>query len=601
MIVLLTISLGPMFFSSYYSLQKSVGSVEQSEYRNLELLADATSNRIQQLLSDTKGFNTFLTSDPEVVQFISDADARERLRGNVQKKLVNGLLASPSFEILFLLDKNGQGLASTNPEMLGQKYSFREYFTAAMQGRSHISDITVGIHTKLPGVFFSDPVRNENGEIVGVAVIKIKGTTVWSILDEVRTQSDSKTFAFLVNEWGVVIYHPDKTQLYRSLMPLDPAVHKKIIDEKRFLLEKVESLNMPALAAAMVGAKSVSHSSYNMPGKTERMIAGIAPVEGHTWVVGVNESAETFAAPLRALFIDVLLVIALVAIVGTIVALILARTIVKPLQSLRLAASAVNRAEYQNAEVAVTSEDEIGDLMNDFNEMVRAVRERAQLRNVFGKVVSPAVRDRLMSGKLELGGEDRKVAVLFSDIRDFSTLSERMTPQEVVTFLNEYLQKMSDAINEIEGGGEINNYIGDAIVVVFGAPADSNEMEWKAVQTALNMRRHLALLNERRRDFGQVPIETGIGISTGGVVAGQIGSKERMLYTVIGDAVNVAARLEALTKDYPDYPILMNQRTYERIKDRSGVQFKGLGPLKVKGRVEPVEVYAVSSAEGSHG
>jgi class 3 adenylate cyclase len=142
-------------------------------------------------------------------------------------------------------------------------------------------------------------------------------------------------------------------------------------------------------------------------------------------------------------------------------------------------------------------------------------------------------------------------------------------------------------------GGYVNNFIGDAIVVIFGAPVDQPDKEWRAVAAALTMQERLAELNQHRTARGEQPIHSGIGISTGEAVAGQIGSLERLMYTVIGDAVNVAARLEALTKDYPEHPILINGLTAKALAARPNLTLKSLGPINVKGRVEPVDVYAV--------
>jgi class 3 adenylate cyclase len=160
-----------------------------------------------------------------------------------------------------------------------------------------------------------------------------------------------------------------------------------------------------------------------------------------------------------------------------------------------------------------------------------------------------------------------------------------------VALLNEYLTEMAAAVRP--WGGYINNFIGDAIVVVFGAPDSRAEIEWSAVGAALEMRSRLDALNRRRASLDDPPLHTGIGISTGKVVAGQVGSLERFLYTVIGDAVNVAARLESMTKDVTGNPILINSATYEGIRHRDDLKIEDLGPMAVKGRVEPVHVYGV--------
>ncbi|HYW84478.1 MAG TPA: adenylate/guanylate cyclase domain-containing protein, partial [Spirochaetia bacterium] len=252
-----------------------------------------------------------------------------------------------------------------------------------------------------------------------------------------------------------------------------------------------------------------------------------------------------------------------------------------------------------SAQVEIKSEDEVGVLSRAFNTMTHGLREREREREVFGRVVSPEVREKLLSGQLALGGETRRVSVLFSDIRGFSTMVEETSPNEAVTFLNEYLTEMSEAVRPY--GGYINNFIGDAIVVIFGAPLDLAEKERHSVEAATTMRERLAELNQRRLERGLQAIKSGIGISTGEVVAGQIGSMERLQYTVIGDAVNVAARLETLTKEQPDFPILINGATADALKGNSEIGLKALGPHQVKGRSEPVRVFAVVSRRKKDG
>jgi class 3 adenylate cyclase len=168
-----------------------------------------------------------------------------------------------------------------------------------------------------------------------------------------------------------------------------------------------------------------------------------------------------------------------------------------------------------------------------------------------------------------------------------------MDPQAVVKLLNEYMTEMTEASSVYRG--YVNNFIGDAIVVIFGAPIPDPECERRAVLAAVAMRRRLAELNRRRVTRGDSPLETGIGIAAGTMVAGQVGSPQRMLYTVIGDAVNVASRLESLTKEYPGRPILVTRSVVDAFKGVPGFpQPEALGPVKLKGRREPVDVFAVN-------
>ncbi len=276
----------------------------------------------------------------------------------------------------------------------------------------------------------------------------------------------------------------------------------------------------------------------------------------------------------------------------TLLAVLLARTIVRPLRRLTAAAQAVRGGDFAGAEVDVGTEDEIGALGEAFQQMARGLASRERELEIFGRMVSPEVREELLTGKLALGGETRWAAVLFSDIRGFSSLAEKMAPQEVVSLLNEYLTAMTAATTA--SGGYVNNFIGDAIVVIFGVPVQQPDPERRAVSAALAMREALADLNARRAARGDAPLESGIGISAGEMVAGQIGSPERMLYTVIGDAVNVAARLEALTKEYPGKHILVSDRVAGALAGQPDAPpLEPLGPIQLKGRSVPVDVFAV--------
>lgn len=305
---------------------------------------------------------------------------------------------------------------------------------------------------------------------------------------------------------------------------------------------------------------------------------------------GLIDAREQFAQMpnmLASLFGVVLVLAIAVSLVG---AIIISGSISRPLIAISRAAQCVQNGNLA-VRVDVQSNDEVGLLAQAFNAMTAGLRERERERDIFGRVVSPEVRERLLNGELRLGGETLWVAVLFTDIRGFSTMAEQMHPEEVITFLNEYLTIMADAVRP--WGGYINNFIGDAIVVVFGAPVDQIDKEWHAVAAALDMQDRLAELNQQRIARGALPIHNGIGISTGEAVAGQIGSLERLMYTVIGDTVNVAARLETLTKDYPEHPILINGDTARALEPRSDLILKNLGPMHVKGRTHTVDVYAV--------
>ncbi|MBX7056649.1 MAG: HAMP domain-containing protein [Leptospirales bacterium] len=285
------------------------------------------------------------------------------------------------------------------------------------------------------------------------------------------------------------------------------------------------------------------------------------------------------------------LLAATVAALTTAVAWILSQTLARidhrAFRELRAATDAIRSGVY-DIRVSVVSRDELGDLGESVNEMAAGLAEKETLRDAFGKMVDPAVRDLALSGALKLGGELREATVLFCDLRGFTTLSEAIPPQALVQLLNRYFERMSLAIHE--QGGMINKYVGDAILAVFGPPGDQPHAASRALRAARAMRRELEALNAELRAEQSGVLDNGIGIHSGMVVAGNIGSSFRMEYTVIGDVVNVASRLESATKRLR-VPILLSREALQRLGDEE-CKLPRLGLIRLKGRKEPIEAFA---------
>jgi adenylate cyclase len=238
-------------------------------------------------------------------------------------------------------------------------------------------------------------------------------------------------------------------------------------------------------------------------------------------------------------------------------------------------------------------DDELGRLSLAFDQMSRGLAERDRVRDLLDKNVSPEVAAQLLRDGATLGGEERPVTVLFCDLRGFTTLSEQLAPRDLVTLLNRYLDRMSGEIER--HGGVIDKYIGDAIMALFGAPVDLPGAPDRAVAAALAMQRALAELNrELATEASGHRLALGVGINTARVVAGNIGSHRRLNYSVLGDGVNVAARLQSLTRT-PEYAtdIIVSAATVRALRDPAAVPHRPLGTVPVKGRAEPVEIFAV--------
>jgi adenylate cyclase len=270
----------------------------------------------------------------------------------------------------------------------------------------------------------------------------------------------------------------------------------------------------------------------------------------------------------------------------------LAGVMSRALLSVNTAVKRVEQLDYAHCDTVKTG-DELEALASGFNTMVDGLKERDKLRTTFGKYMTASVMEHLMAGKVALGGESLEVTILFTDIRSFTTLSEKMDPQQLVGLLNEYFTEMVGIVMEMDG--VVDKYIGDAIMAVFGAPVPKPEDPVNAVRAAVHMRRALQHLNNRLAERGIPALRTGIGIHTGPVVAGNIGSERRMEYTVIGDAVNLASRLESNTKDL-GCNVLISEDTYEKVKHV--VQARQVKEITVKGRKQPVMTYEVLGLQG---
>ncbi|MEW5944829.1 MAG: adenylate/guanylate cyclase domain-containing protein, partial [bacterium] len=216
--------------------------------------------------------------------------------------------------------------------------------------------------------------------------------------------------------------------------------------------------------------------------------------------------------------------------------------------------------------------------------------QRGDVVRLFGRFVSPAVVRTIVNrpALARAGGRKRKITLLFSDIRDFTALSETMPPDRLVSFINEYLDPMSEIV--LNAGGTLDKFIGDAVMAFWGAPLEQPDTAARAVDAALRMKKKLNELNARWEKEGGAPIAVGIGIHTGEAVVGNVGSRRRLDYTAMGDAVNLASRVEGLTRLY-GVTILVTEATKAELGDRFATRF--IDRVRVKGRTKPVEVHEV--------
>jgi adenylate cyclase len=305
------------------------------------------------------------------------------------------------------------------------------------------------------------------------------------------------------------------------------------------------------------------------------------------WAVSAVEEKRAFEAVGRVQRNNILLALMVLS-MAVLLAYFYAKSLTIPIRALVGAARLIEAGKFELS-LKARAHDELGLLTNTFVAMGKGLAERERLKDTFGKFVNKDIAEQAQRGTLKLGGERKDATIFFSDIRGFTSISEKLEPEEVVDFLNRYMTRMVKCVNAT--GGVVDKYIGDAIMAIWGVPPVPGVNDAaNAVNAALMMRKELIAFNRDRGGPHTPIIRIGCGINSGPVIAGQIGSNERMEYTVIGDSVNLASRIEALNKPFGS-DILVSQDTYSRISGE--FRMERMKPITVKGKAEAQQIYAV--------
>jgi adenylate cyclase len=325
-------------------------------------------------------------------------------------------------------------------------------------------------------------------------------------------------------------------------------------------------------------------------------LTALAPVRDRAGrsvgLLGVDIGADDVTVRLRRLLYSGLAAMILSVAFAVGVAMMGSRRLTEPLTVISDAARAVGQGKL-DTRIEWRSNDEFSMLAATMNEMVAGLRQRENLKLTLVRYVSREVADEILaSGRMaELKSERRKITVLFADVRGFTTLSESLGPEEVVGLLNEYFDRMIEAIFRYKG--TLNKFLGDGFMAIFGAPVDDPYQEEHAIRAALDMQASVRDLRDKYQRYRAIDFHIGIGINTGVAVVGNIGCDQHMEYTAIGDTVNTASRLEARTKELR-VDTLVSEYTYVAVRNR--FRFRKGDVLQVKGKAESIQVYSVEGA-----
>jgi len=339
-------------------------------------------------------------------------------------------------------------------------------------------------------------------------------------------------------------------------------------------------------------------------GGSER-VAQVAPFEAFGWYILVTEQREAFYQTINQMYLQTGIILSVSSALALALLLVFSYLLTQPLKNVVGAMRDIISTSDLSKRVEVLYNDETGELGHTFNLMtseldkandlmkgyalqaVVAQHKEQKIRNIFQKYVPKAVIDQFFaSPERMLVGEDRILALLFSDIRGFTTISERMRPNEVVESLNAYFELMVDII--MRNRGVVDKYMGDAIMAFYGAPERTRHEASEAIRSAFEMLEALKDFNVWQTQRGRPEFRIGIGINYGVVTVGNIGSEKKMDYTVIGDMVNIGSRLEGLTKVY-DQPIIISESVAKKIEEQFPCRL--IDRVIVKGKTAGIGIY----------
>lgn len=364
---------------------------------------------------------------------------------------------------------------------------------------------------------------------------------------------------------------------------------------------RIVASTLPPAPRAALEAQLATVVARPMAATGARLALGEVPYEYIVRPMGTGGATPTFVLLQRSttevrmaglLLETALLIISGLSLAATLLGAVgIARRITQPVTRLGEAAREIGRGNYA-VRIGGIGGDEIGELGLAFDRMAEGLAERDRMRGLLAKMASTEVVEQLLDGRIASGGEEREVTVMFVDIRDFTGQVERLAPQQSLQMLNAFLTVVTDTIQV--HGGVVDKYLGDGAMALFGAPVTRPDDASRAVACALAIRDEVAELEATLAAKGLPRLQLAVGLNTARVLAGNIGSPTRLNYTVLGDGVNVASRLEGLTRRY-DVQIVVGESTREMVRN---VVYRELEKVRVRGRTGALRAFEPLAREG---
>ena len=367
--------------------------------------------------------------------------------------------------------------------------------------------------------------------------------------------------------------------------------HNGIIRAHSKSIEEVgKPYSPPAVVRQLKAYPEVVTGSFRLNGVETLLFDGpIIFKQVRIGEVKVGISLNSIEENIRRAKWSIALLTLLITVAGILLSLGLSVYFTHPIKRLEDGTHAVAAGRLTHR-VRIGRNDEFGDLAQNFNKMAGELELKERIKSSFGRYVTPEIVEMIIANPNStwMKGAEVQASVLFVDIRGFTAISEHKEPVDVVELLNSYFKLVTEAV--VQNGGHLNKFIGDEAMAIFGAPVPNRNHAAAAVQAALDIQRQMAHLEPGCGALG-APIQVGIGINSGKMVAGNLGSETRMEYTVIGDNVNVASRLTSLAKGGE---IIISQNTFDRLDAQTGLAIEAKGSVALRGRQTAMAIYRVA-------
>ena len=479
--------------------------------------------------------------------------------------------ASPSINIRYELNQEGHVIRK---KTLTRHYDPRVrpwYQQAAKEGKPILTDIyTFYVFNRsgyfVPGITAATPIYDKNKKLKGVFALDLTIDGIQHFIEGLQVTKNT-----------MIYITDDKQQVIAYRNPFQT----KDIRGKILTPELIKKFNIPIVSFAK-GTKPLV-TSYKYNGKT--FFLAYQPITEHTiykpWHINIIVPAKDVLAPLEILSIRALFLTIIVLFIGALMARYISKKISHPIIQLAKETEEITKLNLKHFSSLHTVIKEISYMDKSLAAM------RSSLASFQRYLPHSLVKKLITSGKIaRVGGQNENISILFSDIKDFTTLSEEINPQQLMHYLSEYFQSMTESV--ISHQGTLDKYIGDAVMAFWNAPTRDVKHELHACQTAVDMIERAEKLNRYKRQQGLPEFKIRIGVNSGEAVVGNVGSDDRLNFTALGDAVNLSSRLESINKIY-NSEIIVSNTTYEQVK--AEFPFRLLDEVAVRGKRKGTTIY----------